>query len=260
MVTPTEFHEFPLTLRVPKSAFVVVAPPPATVTQRTVEQHVGITPRAFKRLVRDGRLSAKRLGHLIVVDYEEIRRVLTDGAEVRKPLKRDVEKVEVAPDDEPMSIAAAEAYMSTAMSTAERKTRKQEVLDLAGDLAVRYGPTLEDGSPNPNHDKRLFEHSLDLTIRTAIATKRPARVRATGVSPGVGHYRKCCWCERPAYATKQSWEGTYWCGGPVCETHARGRAPNERVVQIETSTILLPAKDPSVPKEYDVRRRRRKPR
>jgi len=53
-----------ITLRVPRKLFMMVAPPPATVTQRTVMQHFGIPPRAYLDLVRDGTIAVKRIGHL----------------------------------------------------------------------------------------------------------------------------------------------------------------------------------------------------
>ena len=78
-----DVYEFPLRLRVPKTAFVVVAPEPATVTQRTVEQHFGIPPRLYKSMVRDGLFPTKRIGRLIFAKYEDVKREVTEGAYAR---------------------------------------------------------------------------------------------------------------------------------------------------------------------------------
>jgi hypothetical protein len=194
-------REIAITLRVPRGAFVIKPPPPATVTQRTVEQHFGLSARRFRAMARDGRFPVKRIGVLLFAVYDDVYRALTEGAVTSAPHVASVEPP--APDD-----------------------------DLDEDLLRRLGLTR-------------------------------AGSRTSGDAPGTGYYRKCCWCPRPAYATKQKWmrDTWSWGGGPVCEVCARKRAKDERVVSYDgpTMTILLPVRDPTVPPEGTRRPRRTKP-
>jgi hypothetical protein len=126
----------------------------------------------------------------------------------------------------------------------------------------RFAEKLDDDSPNPKYDRKLYDHGMDLLFASMGLRRKgemPAGSTQRHPAPGEGYLRKCCWCERPAYAIKQTWtEDRYWCGGPVCEVCARSRAANERAVAAEGRTILLAARDPDVPTEYDAPRRRRK--
>jgi hypothetical protein len=149
------------------SAFVLVAPPPATVTQRTVEQHFGVTPRLFKEMVREGLVPSKRIGHTIFVAYEDVRRAVTEGAEARQRVARAIERVVGAPAAAPMAIDAAFEYLGSARTRAERIARKKEITSKAHELMLRYGSTLADGSANPEHDARLDEHGERLLLATA---------------------------------------------------------------------------------------------
>lgn len=258
MKTLQNLYEFPLTLRVPKNAFVLVAPEPATVTQRTVDQHFGIPPTTYKRMVRDGFFPTKRIGRLIVASYDDVKRALTEGAVARAQLHDAVKSAETKEDKEPMSVEAARAYMQSSRTKAEERERKKEIDAIASELLHKYGETLDDDSPNPNHDPRLEQHGTDLLLASmGLRRKGDAPSASRADRPG-GYYRQCCWCERPAFATKQTWMGEYWSGGPVCEQCAQHRGPKERVVQIETQTILYPAEDQSVPTEYHLPRRRKK--
>jgi hypothetical protein len=261
MDDPTTPYELPLTLRVPRSAFTIIAPPPATVTQRTVEQHFGVPPRLYKEMARDGLFPTKKIGRLIFATYEDIRRVLAEGAVARVRLNKDLAEAAAAPEQDPiMTASAAHAYLESARNAQEQRARKKELEAQASDAMNAYGPKLDDGSPNPKHDKRLYDQGMDLFIAAlGILRKTPSSSDAVP-TPGAGHYGKCCWCERPAYATKQTWyaDKWYWSGGPVCHDCARRRAPNERVVQFEGQKILLPARDPSVPTGWDRPRRPRR--
>jgi hypothetical protein len=252
MSKPRELQEFSLTSAATTDGVILVAAPPATVTQRTVEQHFGITPRLFKQMVREGLLRSTRIGQLLVVAYEEVRRVLTAGAGERAKVQQVSERGQGR-----LSPAVARADLSAASPPGARRARKTELEMLAGELHSRHGPPFGDGSRNSDHDKQLLDHADGLTL-TATGMVRGSSLLPSGVAPAVGHYGKCCWCERPAYATKQTWLGDHWSGGPVCAVHARDRAANERVVQIESRTILLPARDSSVPPTYEMPGRRRK--
>lgn len=246
-----ELQEFSLTSAATTDGVILVAAPPATVTQRTVEQHFGITPRLFKQMVREGLLRSTRIGQLIVVAYEEVRRVLTEGAGAGAKVQYVSE-----PRQGRVSPAVASGYVSAGSTPSGRRTRTSAIEELAGEPRRRHGPTFGEGSRSSDPDKRLLEHADGMTI-TAAGMVRASSSLPPGVASGVGHYGRCCWCERPAYATKQTWLGDHWSGGPVCTAHARSRAANERVVQIETRTILLPARDPSVPANYELPGRRR---
>ncbi len=117
-----EPYEFPLTLRVPRDAFVVVAPEPATVTQRTVEQHFGIPPRLYKRMVREGLFPVKRLGHLILAAYADVKRAVTEGATSQARADRAGRPSIAAPGKEdPIAVVAARAYH--ALTTAGPKKK-----------------------------------------------------------------------------------------------------------------------------------------
>lgn len=258
MPIESDEYEFPLTLRVPKKAFVIVAPPPATVTQRTSELHFGIPPRLYREMYRDGLFPAKRLGRLIFAAYEDVKRVVTEGAAARAPVERVVDAAVADPEhDAPMSVESARTYLETARTKKERQDRKKEVQAIATDLMRKYDPTLEDGRPNPNHDKKLSEHAMSLwTI--CITTRWMAEPGAAPVS--FGPQLPCTWCKRPADGIKQAWTGDGWSGAPTCEVCARGRAPNERVIALRDDKILLYARDPTVPRELDPPRRRRRPR
>jgi hypothetical protein len=122
--------------------------------------------------------------------------------------------------------------------------------------------TLDDGSPNAKRDKRLFDHGMDLLVATMGLRTKGATVASSANSsvPGRGSYGSCCWCDRPAYATKQTWNADewYWSGGPVCEVCAKRRTDNERVVSFEGQRVLLPARDPTVPTEWHAPRRPRR--
>jgi hypothetical protein len=205
------------------------------------------------------RATPKRIGQLIVVSYDDLKRVLTEGVEVRTQIEAAVrDEPARRPEVAPMSIEAAHAYLQAARSPTERRSRKNEIEQLAAALNERHSKKLRDGSTNPRFDPQQLEHAsaLLLTAAGGVATRGPHVVKPTPILGGLG---RCTWCERPAYATKQRWTGDGWSGAPVCEVCARKRATNERVVQIDTRTILLPARDPSVPKEYAAPRRQRRP-
>jgi hypothetical protein len=254
-------YEFPLMLRVPRSAFTIVAAEPATVTQRTVEQHFGVPPRLYKEMARDGLFPTKKIRRLIFAAYNDVKRVLTEGAVARSRVNEALAEAAAAPEPDPiMTAASAHAYLDSARSPQEQRARKQELEAQASETMSAYGPKLDDGSPNPKHDKRLYEQGMDLFLAALGVGKKAPLSAESGPTPGVGYYRQCCWCERPAYATKQTWyaEKWYWSGGPVCHECARRRAPNERVVQLEGRKILLPARDPTVPTGWDRPRRPRR--
>ncbi len=259
-----ETYEFPLTLRVPRTAFVVVAPEPATVTQRTAEQHFGIPPRLYKELVRNGQFPTKRIGRLVFAAYDDVKRAVTEGASTHARVPRAAVSTEKKPDaDAPMSIEEAASYLDSAQTPKERRERKKEIGDRAWQLFSKYDAKLDNGAPNPNYNKAMVNCGTGLILAASgLRPKSSLGTATTAAQRGEGHYGKCCWCDRPAYATKQTWEAEegYWCGGPVCEVCARKRAANERVVCIEERQVLLPARDPSVPTQWYAPRRRRRPR
>lgn len=161
---PTQL-EFPLTLRVPRSAFVVVAPEPATVTQKTVQNHFGLPPTMFKQLVRDGLIPAKRVGRLIFASYDDVRRVLTEGAAAKARFESKLKSATSSSAKErPMSIDSAQAYLHSARTRREKRDREKEIAAKAWELMGAYGSKLDDNSPNPKHDEALFEHGERLLL------------------------------------------------------------------------------------------------
>ena len=242
-------QEIAIMLRVPRKLFVMVAPPPATVTQRTVTQHFGIPPRAYLDLVRGGRIAAKKLGKLQVAAYEDVRRVLTEGAELRSRIQRAVEpaaKQPPPPDPEEL-VETALRYIQSGKTPKEVKQRRKEIGDQGMDMMVRYDATLEDGSANPEANQALHDQGMDL-FDASLGMKRIKKASDYAEM-------KCESCHRSAYATKQTWtinpvdKKGFWCGAHVCQVCAKIRAPNQRVVQYPGPKVLFPARDPKIPPE-----------
>ncbi len=168
-----------VTIRIPKSLFVMVAPPPATVTQKTAEQHFGITPRSYKAMVRDGFFPVKKIGKTIFASYDDVKRVVTEGAVARSKVDKALAHDAAAPEALPMGPEEVTQYIEAARTPKEAKERSDEVWKMFRELHVKYGETLDDGSPNPNHNERMLELVPELRIasRTATSVPRPPRTR-----------------------------------------------------------------------------------
>lgn len=69
----------------PRSAFTLVAPPPATVTQRTCLAHFGISKDDFLKMAAAGDFPITRRGQLRIARYADVEAALTKGAE---PVRR----------------------------------------------------------------------------------------------------------------------------------------------------------------------------
>jgi len=61
----------------------IVAPPPATVTQRTCLEHFGISPRDYLRFASESAFPVSDKGKLRVARYADVEHYLTDGARVK---------------------------------------------------------------------------------------------------------------------------------------------------------------------------------
>lgn len=68
-----------ITVEIPLSAIVAVAPRPATVSQKTCEQHFGITKTVYLEMARAGRFPTTRVGKLRIARYEDVEAALTKG-------------------------------------------------------------------------------------------------------------------------------------------------------------------------------------
>lgn len=66
-----------ITVRIPASSIVAVAPRPATVTQRTCELHFGICSRLYLKMAKSGRFPTTLVGRLRVAKYEDVEAALT---------------------------------------------------------------------------------------------------------------------------------------------------------------------------------------
>jgi hypothetical protein len=243
-------YEFPLTLRVPKTALVLVSPAPATVTQRTAEQHFGIPRRAFLRMVRDGLFPAKRVSQLVFAAYEDVRRAVTEGAVARTTMERAVERtVEELKIDELTSEDEARRYLTAARTPAELGQRKREVAAKGRELERKYGRKLDNGRRNQSYDKTLYNIGSFMSLYAAVA-RWP-------MPPYVGPKGPCGSCSLPAYATRQAWERGSWQGRPVCKSCAQDLAPNERIIQYPEEKILVSPRDPTVPMGDQGKKRRR---
>ena len=168
-----------VTIRIPKSLFVMVAPPPATVTQRTVEQHFGITPRSYKSMVRDGMFPVKKIGKTIFASYEDVKRVVTEGAVARSKVDKALAHDAAAPEALPMGPEEVTRYIEAARTPKEENERRDSIRQMIHELHARYDETLEDGSPNPNHNLRMQKLASELRIAswTATSVPRPTRTR-----------------------------------------------------------------------------------
>ena len=157
--------EVAVTIRIPKSLFVLTAPPPATVTHKTVEQHFGITPRKFRQMASDGMFPVKKLGREMFAAYEDVRRVVTEGAVARARVQRAVERAASEPVVAgPMSLREAYQYMDSSRDRRELRARKGEVAEMGGELSRRYGKTLPDGTPNTDANEELAALGLRLLL------------------------------------------------------------------------------------------------
>jgi hypothetical protein len=184
-----EDQDIAITLKVPRKLFVVVAPPPATVTQRTVTQHFGIPPRVYLDLVRDGRIAVTKLGQLRVAAYEDVRRVLTEGAEARARIQRAVRPAAEQPPDPDQVLEDATRYLDSAPTSREARQRKQEIQARAWELDRLYRGQLPDGSPNPQANHDLYELS-DRLLLLAAGVRFKKQERGSGESRGTPSRRR----------------------------------------------------------------------
>lgn len=168
-----------VTIRIPKSLFISIAPPPATVTQKTVERHFGITPRSYKAMVRDGLFPVKKIGKTIFASYDDVKRVVTEGAVARARVDRAVDHDAADPEALPMGPEEVVRYIDAARTPKEAKERRDSIRQMIHELHVRYDETLQDGSPNPNHNVRMQELASELRIAswTAKSVPQPPRTR-----------------------------------------------------------------------------------
>jgi len=171
--------QVPVTFNLPREAFVQFAPPPATVTQHSVEQHFGIPVANFKRMAREGLFPTKRVGRLIFAKYGDVLAAVTEGAEAQRHFTGVVEQVEGAPlqDDPPRTFDEAVAFIDGARTPSEQRERKRQVLEQGWRLENAYCRILDDGSPNPKHDKKLYTAGIDLVLAAQDFRRASARGR-----------------------------------------------------------------------------------
>ena len=109
-------------------------------------------------MFRDGLFPAKRIGRLIFAAYEDVKCVVTEGASsvarVDRAIKAAVEKPEI---DVAKSEEEARRHLHSARTPKELRERKKEVQERAWDLMRQYEKKLDDGTPNPNHNKILAD-------------------------------------------------------------------------------------------------------
>jgi hypothetical protein len=79
---------------------VIVAPPPATVSQRTCLEHFGIGKHDFLRMVARGAFVVKVEGQLRIARYADVEAYLTTGAKAAAPAPR---KVAGKPPSDPLA-------------------------------------------------------------------------------------------------------------------------------------------------------------
>ena len=130
--------EFEVTLRVPQSAFVLQAPPPATVNQRTCFDHFGIPPKVYIRWSREGLFPTKLVKQLRFAKYEDVLRCVTEGASAERRFRRKVVEPKDKPD--PDLYDECVAYVGASRSPRERRERNKEVRAKGMELQYQYGP------------------------------------------------------------------------------------------------------------------------
>lgn len=74
-----------VTVQLPRSALVVQAPEPVSVSQRTVQEVFGLTPRAYLGLCKRDAFPVTRVGRLRVAMCSDLRAYLTAERERAQP-------------------------------------------------------------------------------------------------------------------------------------------------------------------------------
>jgi hypothetical protein len=93
---------------------------------------------------------------------------------------------------------AAQAYLASAGTPHQQRERQKEVEAQGWDLVQKYGATLDDDSPNPKHDKALYDRGMELILVTmGLRRKGSTSTSSPGATPGLGYHSKRCWCDRP---------------------------------------------------------------
>jgi hypothetical protein len=93
----------------------IVAPPPATVTQRTCLEHFGITPRDYFRFIAEGAFPITEKGKLRIAEYGAVLRYLTDGAAQRTARPRRTHRRRPELPAQPSAPPANEAEIRAAL-------------------------------------------------------------------------------------------------------------------------------------------------
>ena len=249
-----EFHEFPLTLRIPSSAFIVPTPP-ATVTQLTVEQHFGIPPGICRNMIREGLFPARKIGRLFFAAYDDVKLAVTKGA-----IGTHSRLATLGSFEEPKAEEVAEevvGYLTPSNAVGAKRERRQATADDAWDLIRAYGEKLADGSPNPKHDAALG--ASNLTYAEASYTQRspdwiashvrafeyfggvPAALVPDQLKSGVSHG---CRYEPEAQRTYEELARHYGTTVlPARPLHPRDKAKVEVAVQIAQRWLLARIRD-----------------
>lgn len=160
------------TANVPRSFFTVVAPTPVTVTQHSAFDHFGLPVGDYMRMARAGAFPTKRVGRLRVARYDTLLEYLTAGARAEVRYR---EAVPQSPKDEkptidPNARVEAERWLAGSRTYAEYRSRGAEIAGQGWALQEKYGPKLWDGEsdqtgrPNPDYDKDLYDHGMDIWL------------------------------------------------------------------------------------------------
>lgn len=76
----------------------IVAPPPATVTQRNCFEHFGISKSDYLRMVADGAFPVRPDGQLRIAAYDDVKAYLTTGAATTRRRARGQKEAPSKPD------------------------------------------------------------------------------------------------------------------------------------------------------------------
>jgi hypothetical protein len=107
-----------------------------------------------------------------------VRAAVTEGAEQRARFRKSIEPAAGAATTTPIDVEEAARYMASAPTPAEFRRRRAEIHAIADNLLKRFDETREDGTPNPNYDKRLRDHAFSLYYRSTVedvARRQPRR-------------------------------------------------------------------------------------
>lgn len=85
-----------VTIEIPRSALTVLAPDPVSITQRTSDAALGLPPRVFLKLCRQGAFPSTRVGRYRVALVSDVRAYLEAARQRQQPKRSSAEFLRAA--------------------------------------------------------------------------------------------------------------------------------------------------------------------